>query len=440
MLSSPQFSEVKDQETITVTPGKLNYLEEAIRIVSTPIKPYSVKLAPLPLDDALQNDQIFTLSGQKRSKICSKSSSTASLSCSTILQMGEANRFRDELEYLIDELGYSGEHQVDLLKKTLKRLKNDVFYAQKMRYAEAAGRIYDQVMLTSSSSDVLSLTRDIVLTLAVNGDDLLIDCIPDWKPLLKRFPTHLPLIRVSVIAESMVAEGGNMIPENLVKNIIDSLIEAEEWELLDMVWHRDPETRTLHLTIDQVKHIVGNHNAFQDLPYLPTLITLTGTKQGSTLVHQANPNLFKQFIEQVVDHYNKKNDTKREEFIDETIASSVDGMVSILINLLDRAQHCPHRIEYANTITEGQFKTLMINSRDSGLLSILVLLLYRLRNNEKKTGLREEAILEDRVKEFIEALREEAERQSQEQGKKLGSSRPLMECPMADQIEQTMFP
>ena len=139
--------------------------------------------------------------------------------------------------------------------------------------------------------------------------------------------------------------------------------------MLDACWQDDPDK-----WVGKIQNI-GKVIASM---HLPCLVTISGTKEGPELIHKHSPNLFQNLL------------------MNEDVASQ-----SILINLIDRPEFCPHRASYAD-IAKDAFDTLLARE---GLVAVLAMLLHKI--NPDKCVVSDFDKLNAHINTFIDMLKGE---------------------------------
>ena len=133
----------------------------------------------------------------------------------------------------------------------------------------------------------IELLLDMVFTLAEckrTGEIYVTILDPDsWVTLLKQAPQNVRLIKMVVASEVQ-------FPPELVVASLECLSLGKEFQVVDTLWHIDPNQ-----LIPQMKK--GSIDAIVRARHLPCLITLSGAEAGPGLIHRGSPGLFIELLE-----------------------------------------------------------------------------------------------------------------------------------------------
>lgn len=351
-ISTPSMEARVCTPLASATKKKIVNDEEFIRslhTLSTPTNP-SPSTDTSPSSDQ-EDDTILNLSNCKRKH--------------EMLELGSNSKFRDELDFMMQGLECN---DVDTILGAMQEIKHKVQsdddFGSRMRAMGAAQQIFDLIKIHFPKHD--NIAKEAVnLFLAMSRNIRRLDFVisrQSWLELLELLPENVEM------AKRMVASGMDIQQLQGKDVLLNALVECNEWDMLDACWQDNPD-KWIDMIRDIEKVIVSMH--------LPSLVTISGTKKGPTLIHKHSPNLFQDLL------------------MNDDVASQ-----SILINLLDRPAFCPHREIYAD-ISRDTFDALVI--RD-GLGAILAMLLNKI--NPDKCVINKLDELNARINTFIEMLRE----------------------------------
>lgn len=256
-----------------------------------------------------------------------------------LLELGTNSRFRDELDYMTEGLSSPSDKAVlGSLGELQDRVLRDPDFAARMRVIGSPQSIYDvlEAVIESRSAVCRKLT-ELLMDLARNLRR--IDFIlrkEHWTRLLSLQPSNTEL------AKKMLASGIG-VPDALP--LLEALIRRQEWDVLDACWQSNPDAHARVLSEELLTQVVLSK-------HLRCIVTLSGTETGPLLIHKAMPDYFA-----------------------ELLAGELDCLtLSIMINLVDRAESCPHRAQYAR-LAASRFDD--IGTLD-GMGSVLALLLNKI--------------------------------------------------------------
>lgn len=287
-----------------------------------------------------------------------------------LLELGTSSRFRDELDYMTEGLYSSSDKAVlGSLDELQGRVLRDPDFATRMRVVGSPQGIYDVLAPTIASRlAVCKKLTELLLELARNLRR--VDFIlkkEHWIELLGLQPNNAEL------AKKILASGIDICIPNALP-LLETLIRKQEWDVLDACWQNNPDGYTKALSEELLKQVILSK-------HLRCMVTLSGTEIGPLLIHKIVPDCFA-----------------------ELLAGELDYLVlSIMINLVDRVESCPHRALYA-TLAESRFDSISVLA---GMGSVLALLLNQIDPISCELDSDQLAFVRNNVNEFIGQVRQE---------------------------------
>jgi hypothetical protein len=281
-----------------------------------------------------------------------------------MMELGSNSRFRDELDFMMQGLESDDMNAIlDAMQEIKQRIQSDDDFGSRMRAMRGAQGMFDLLRRQfDRHGDIVREGIHLFLTISKNVRRL--DFVMErqsWFELLELSPGHAEL------AKRMVASGMDIHRLRNKDVLLNALVESREWDMLDTCWQDDPD-KWIGVIHDMGGVIASMH--------LPCLVTLSGTREGPGLIHKHSPSMFHDLL------------------MNDDVASQ-----SILINLVDRPECCPHRHSYAS-IPKDLFDVLVTRN---GLGAVLAMLLHTI--NPESCVISDMDKVRAHVNTFIEMLR-----------------------------------